>query len=145
MLLITNDDRFKKNNTKYLNMFFGYGYKYYGPSSNNKVQIFIYDISEYKDNPDWLNSKNWANPELWEKQNMKDAITDAISKGIKFDNLSVEGSESKYTVSIISNIFEGKSTIQRHKMIYALLDGYIKTGEIHALTIKALTLDESKN
>ena len=76
---------------------------------------------------------------------MKDVITDAISKGIKFDNLSVEGSESKYTVSIISNIFKGKSTIQRHKMIYALLDGYIKTGEIHALTIKALTLDESKN
>ena len=67
MLLITNDDRFKKNNTKYLNMFFGYGYKYYGPSSNSKVQVFIYDISEYKDNPDWLNSKNWANPELWEK------------------------------------------------------------------------------
>ena len=72
-------------------------------------------------------------------------FADAIAKGIKFDNLSVEGSESKYTVSIISNVFEGKSTIQRHKMIYALLDGYIKTGEIHALTIKALTLDESKN
>ena len=75
---------------------------------------------------------------------MIDAITDAISKGIKFDNLSVEGSESKYTVSITSNVFEGKSTIQRHKMIYALLDRYIKTGEIHALTIKAMTLDESK-
>ena len=67
MLLITNDDKFKRNNTKYLNMFFGYGYKYFGPSSNSKVQVFIYDISEYKDNPDWLNSKNWANPELWEK------------------------------------------------------------------------------
>ena len=25
------------------------------------------------------------------------------------------------------------------------LDNYIKTGEIHALTIKATTLDESKN
>ena len=67
MLLITNDDKFKKNNTKYLNMFFGYGYKYYGPSNNRKVQVFIYDISDYKDNPDWLNNKNWANPELWEK------------------------------------------------------------------------------
>jgi acid stress-induced BolA-like protein IbaG/YrbA len=76
---------------------------------------------------------------------MKDEITSAISKEIEFDDLSVEGSESKYTVNIISNAFEGKSTIQRHKMIYALLDGYIKTGEIHALTIKALTLDESKN
>ena len=67
MLLITDDDKFKKNNTKYLNMFFGYGYKYFGPSRNTKVEVFIYDISEYKDNPDWLNSKNWANPELWEK------------------------------------------------------------------------------
>ena len=76
---------------------------------------------------------------------MKDAITEAISKGIEFDNLSVEGSESKYTVSVISDTFIGKSTIQRHKMIYVLLDGYIKTGEIHALTIKAMTLDESKN
>ena len=76
---------------------------------------------------------------------MKDVITDVISKGIEFDDLSVEGSESKYTVRIISNVFKDKSTIQRHKMIYALLDGYIKTGEIHALTIKALTLDESKN
>ena len=76
---------------------------------------------------------------------MKDAITDVISKGIEFDDLSVEGAESKYTVRIISNVFKGKSTIERHKMIYALLDGYIKTGEIHALTIKALTLDESKN
>ena len=76
---------------------------------------------------------------------MKDTITSVISKGIEFDDLSVEGSESKYTVRIISNVFKDKSTIQRHKMIYALLDGYIKTGEIHALTIKAMTLDESKN
>ena len=67
MLLITDDDKFKKNNTEYMNMFFGYGYKYFGTSNNNKVQIFIYDISDYKDNPDWLNNKNWANPELWEK------------------------------------------------------------------------------
>ena len=67
MLLITNDDKFKKNTTKYMNMFLGYGYKYFGSSNNNKFQVFVYDISEYKDNPDWLNNKNWANPELWEK------------------------------------------------------------------------------
>ena len=67
MLLIANDDKFKKNTTKYMNIFFGYGYKYFGTSNNNKVQIFIYDISDYKDNPDWLNNNNWANPELWEK------------------------------------------------------------------------------
>ena len=75
---------------------------------------------------------------------MKDIITNAISNVIKCDKLDVEGSESKYTVNIISDEFIGKSTIQRHKMIYAVLDQYIKTGEIHALTIKAMTLDESK-
>ena len=67
MLLIADDGKFKKNNTEYMNMFFAYGYKYFGTSNNNKVQIFIYDISDYKDNPDWLNNKNWANPEQWDK------------------------------------------------------------------------------
>ena len=76
---------------------------------------------------------------------MKDIITNAISNDMKYEDLSVEGSESKYTVNIISDEFVGKSTIQRHKMIYAILDQYIKTGEIHALTIKATTLDESKS
>ena len=67
MLLIIDDDKFKKNNTKYLNIFFGYGYKYFGSSNSNKAEVFVYDIADYKDNPDWLNNKNWANPELWEK------------------------------------------------------------------------------
>ena len=43
MLLIANDDKFKKNTTKHMNMFFGYGYKYFGPSSSDKVQVFIYN------------------------------------------------------------------------------------------------------
>ena len=73
---------------------------------------------------------------------MKDIITKALSEGIEYDKLTVEGSESKYEVKIVSNVFDKKSTIQRHKIIYALLDSYIKTGEIHALTIKAMTLSE---
>ena len=75
---------------------------------------------------------------------MKDVITKILSEGINCDTLIVEGSESKYEVQIVSDIFDNKSTIQRHKIIYALLDSYIKTGEIHALTIKAMTLSESE-
>ena len=44
----------------------------------------------------------------------------------------------------VSDVFDGKSLIQRHKIIYTLLDKYIKTGEIHALTIKAMTVSESE-
>ena len=75
---------------------------------------------------------------------MKDVITKILSEGIKYNKLLVEGSESKYEVQIVSDIFDNKSTIQRHKIIYALLDNYIKSGEIHALTIKAMTLSESE-
>ena len=75
---------------------------------------------------------------------MKDVITKALTEGIEYDKLTVEGSEYKYEVKIISDVFNKKSTIQRHKIIYALLDSYIKTGEIHALTIKAMTLSESE-
>ena len=75
---------------------------------------------------------------------MKEVITKVISDGINFDSLVVEGSESKFEVQIVSDVFDGKSIIQRHKIIYALLDDYIKTGEIHALSIKAMTISESK-
>ena len=75
---------------------------------------------------------------------MKDVITKVISDEIKYSDLRVEGSEAKYEVKIVSDVFDGKSLIQRHKIIYALLDSYIKTGEIHALTIKAMTISESK-
>ena len=29
--------------------------------------FYTYNISNYKNSPEWLNSENWANPELWEK------------------------------------------------------------------------------
>tara|TARA_Y100000768_G_scaffold365199_1_gene326280 strand:+ start:9785 stop:10015 length:231 start_codon:yes stop_codon:yes gene_type:complete len=74
---------------------------------------------------------------------MKNKIIDIIAKNLKYESLSVDGEESKYEVNIVSDEFDGLSIIQRHKLIYALLDNFIKTGEIHALTIKAKTPSES--
>tara|TARA_B100000902_G_C26979949_1_gene749770 strand:- start:321 stop:551 length:231 start_codon:yes stop_codon:yes gene_type:complete len=74
---------------------------------------------------------------------MKNKIIDIIAKNLKYESLSVDGGESKYEVNIVSDEFDGLSIIQRHKLIYALLDNFIKTGEIHALTIKAKTPSES--
>jgi len=75
---------------------------------------------------------------------MKDVIFNVLKEGLKYENLIVEGSDAKFEVNIVSDEFTGKTTIQRHKIVYALLDAYIKTGEIHALTIKAHTVSESK-
>jgi BolA protein len=46
-----------------------------------------------------------------------------------------------YHVSIVSALFEGKSLVQRHQMIYKALGDLMKQ-EIHALGINALTPSE---
>lgn len=43
-----------------------------------------------------------------------------------------------YRVKLISAAFTGKSTVQRHRMVYAALDELMHS-EIHAVSIQALT------
>ena len=78
------------------------------------------------------------------RNNMEEMIKKILSENIDKSNVSVEGSEAKYTVKVVSDIFLNKTIIERHKVVYALLDKYIKSGEIHALTIKASTVNETK-
>jgi len=67
LLFVIKNDNYKINTTNYNKLLISHGYKYQKIDGNNIFEVFIYDISEYKDNPDWLNSENWANPDLWEK------------------------------------------------------------------------------
>lgn len=48
-----------------------------------------------------------------------------------------------YLVTIESEAFAGKSTIQRHRMVYEALGDMMKH-EIHALSIKALTPEQGE-
>ena len=56
--------------------------------------------------------------------------------------IEVSGSESKFEARIISSEFESLKTIDRHKLVYQSLDNYIKSGEIHAISLKTLTPNE---
>lgn len=55
---------------------------------------------------------------------------DAINQGNKFE------------VLIVDDSFEGKRTVARQQGIYAIFNDAIATGDIHALTIHALTPSE---
>ena len=70
---------------------------------------------------------------------METVIKNILSTSFNDAQIEVSGSDSKYDVKIISDDFQGKNTIDRHKIIYALLNQYIASGEIHALSIKSLT------
>lgn len=53
--------------------------------------------------------------------------------------IDVSGEECSFTVAIISETFEGQNLMQRQKGILALFEQQLKSGQLHALTIKAYT------
>jgi BolA protein len=47
-----------------------------------------------------------------------------------------------FAVYLVSPAFAGKSPIERHRMVYTAL-GQLMTSDIHALSVKALTPEET--
>jgi len=48
---------------------FGFALNKVSSYQQNDIEygLFKYNISDYKKTPDWLNSDNWANPQMWGK------------------------------------------------------------------------------
>lgn len=46
------------------------------------------------------------------------------------------GGGDHYEVMVESNAFKGMSRIQQHQAVMAVFDAELKTGEVHALSIK---------
>lgn len=72
-----------------------------------------------------------------------DFFSDLVEKEIDGARADVTGDGSKFEARVVSNAFDGLSTLKRHKLVYAVLDEHIKSGAIHALSIKALTEAEA--
>src|SRR6185312_12396908 len=86
----------------------------------------------------------------------KDIITNKLNEAFIPESLDVideshlheghaghrPGGETHFRVHIVSKAFEGKSRIDRHRMINALLAAEL-AGSVHALAIKAQTPGEA--
>lgn len=69
-------------------------------------------------------------------------IEQMIRKGIPDADVSVEGADGvHFEAEVVSVSFVGKSTLQRHRMVYATL-GDAMGREIHALALRTLTPEE---
>ena len=74
----------------------------------------------------------------------KDKIKEIIENTLKGSSAEVDGGEGKYTANIIYKGFEGLNTIKRHKLVYSSLNSYIKSGELHAISLKTFSSEEEK-
>jgi stress-induced morphogen len=52
------------------------------------------------------------------------------------DVTDLTGTEDHYSVYIASNAFKGMSRIARQRHVMQVFDAELKTGEVHALTIR---------
>jgi len=71
-------------------------------------------------------------------------IKDIIESSLEGSIAHVEGDQGKYSANIIYEGFNGLSTINRHKLVYNSLDDFIKSGELHAISLKTYTSEEVK-
>lgn len=72
-----------------------------------------------------------------------ETIRQLIESGLPGAHAQVQGDDGvHFEARVVSDAFAGKLPLARHRMVYATL-GERMGGEIHALSIKALTPDEA--
>jgi acid stress-induced BolA-like protein IbaG/YrbA len=62
-----------------------------------------------------------------------------ISAGLACEHLEVTGDGRHWEALVVSPEFAGKRPIARHQRVYATLGERMRTDEVHALSIRALT------
>jgi len=83
---------------------------------------------------------------------LSDKIKLKLSEGLDITSLEIidesykhanhaQSNGGHFKVKIISDDFKDKSLIERHRMVYSILDAMIKK-EIHAISIEARTTQE---
>ena len=55
------------------------------------------------------------------------------------------GTQNHYQVLVVSDAFDGQARIQRQRAVMDAFSDELKTGEVHALTIRAVTQGEKQN
>jgi acid stress-induced BolA-like protein IbaG/YrbA len=66
-----------------------------------------------------------------------------LEAGISPAEITMQGDGCNCSVQVVSSVFEGMSLLKRQKMVLAVVSEEIKSGELHALSIKAYTPEEN--
>lgn len=69
-------------------------------------------------------------------------VKELIKSNTPDSTVEVTGDGRHFEAIVISKIFAGMSAVERQRFVYKAIGEPIKTGEIHALSIKAKTPEE---
>ena len=75
-------------------------------------------------------------------QQLKQRI-ETLAPGTQVEIVDLTGTQDHYQAQVISSAFQGKLMIAQHRMVMALVQAEIDSGELHALTIKTFTPEQA--
>ncbi|MEK7690631.1 MAG: BolA family protein [Bdellovibrionota bacterium] len=70
---------------------------------------------------------------------VKSRIETSMGTGTTAQVVDLTGTQDHYQAFVVSPAFDGKITIQRHRMVLDLFQTEIDSGEVHALTLRTNT------
>ncbi|PCI81850.1 MAG: cell division protein BolA [SAR86 cluster bacterium] len=71
-------------------------------------------------------------------------ITSLLDAELTECQVTVDGGDGKYLVTVIGDVFEGLNAVKRQQTIYKILNEHITSGAIHAVTMSLMTANESQ-
>ncbi|MDP3704556.1 MAG: BolA/IbaG family iron-sulfur metabolism protein [Legionellaceae bacterium] len=69
-------------------------------------------------------------------------LENQFSSIAEVDYVRAEGDGYHYQLTIVSNVFIGKSRVARQQWVYAILNKHILSGDLHAIQMKTWTKSE---
>ena len=69
-------------------------------------------------------------------------ITHFLKLQFPEDEISFDGEDCNSKVLIVSEQFEGLTSLQRHKLVLSVLKEHFKSGELHALSLNTKSPSE---
>ncbi|MCC5810261.1 MAG: BolA/IbaG family iron-sulfur metabolism protein [Ectothiorhodospiraceae bacterium] len=71
-----------------------------------------------------------------------DKIKQLIEAGLPETRAEVSGDGRHFQAVIVSPAFQGKPLLQRHRLVYSVLEQHIHSDELHALSMQTLTPEQ---
>lgn len=65
-----------------------------------------------------------------------------LEKAMDDCQVTAEGEGCNFQLTLVSNVFEGLSTVKRQQLVYSHLQEEIASGAIHAVTMKTYTPEQ---
>lgn len=71
-----------------------------------------------------------------------ETIKQLIETNLPQTKAFVDGDGAHFTAIVISDVFKGKSRVQKQQLVYDTVRSQLLDGSLHALSIKTFTFDE---